>query len=77
MTEDTPDDIKFLPLQTNETRKLQMAPAWIPTPEEIKTFLQSLILTADLIVILVILIIDYYLHAAGRCHLLRIHHALQ
>ena len=60
MTEDTPDDIKFLPLQTNETRKLQMAPAWIPSPEEIKTFLQSLIFTADLIVILVLLIIDYY-----------------
>ncbi len=61
MTEDTPDDIKFLPLQTNETKKFQMVPAWIPTPEEIKTFVGSLIYTTDLIVILVIYIADYYL----------------
>ena len=61
MTEDTPDDIKFLPLQTNETKKFQMVPAWIPTPEEIKTFLQSLVFMTDLIVILVIYIADYYL----------------
>ena len=60
MTEDTPDDLKFLPLQYIETKKLQMVPAWIPTPEEIKTFVQSLIWTSDLMVILVILLIDYY-----------------
>jgi len=60
MNENTSDDIKFLPLQKKETRKLQMVPAWIPTPEEMKTFIQSLILTADLMVILVLLIVDYY-----------------
>lgn len=59
--DDTPDELRYLPLQYGaETDKLQMVPAWIPSPEEIAKLVRSLIFVADFLVILAILLIDFY-----------------
>lgn len=59
--EDTPDELRYLPLQIGgETKKLQMIPAWISSPAEIAKLVRSLIFVADFIVILAILLGDFY-----------------
>ena len=59
-TDDTDDSLRYLPLQDNETAKLKMAPAWMVSPEEISKLIGSLIFTLDFVVILAVLLIDFY-----------------
>ena len=59
--EETPDEIRYLPLQLGaEVSAYQMIRCWIPTPEEISRLVASLIFVADLIIILAILVADFY-----------------
>lgn len=58
---DTPDELRYLPLQPGaESEKLQMVPAWIPSPNEIAKLVRSLVFMADFLVIVAILVIDFY-----------------
>ena len=61
VNEDTPNDLRYLPLQLGiETDKIQMVPAWIPSPGEIFKGIKSLIFVIDLLIILSILFFDFF-----------------
>lgn len=61
-----PDEVRFLPLVCGpETDKLQMVPQWLPMPREAGKLIKSLVWTADLLVLFLLMVIDYYLTSAG------------
>jgi hypothetical protein len=61
VNEETPNQVRFLPLQLGiETDKIQMVPAWIPSPGEIVKGIKALIFVVDLIIILTILYLDFF-----------------
>ena len=61
VNEETPDEVRYLPLQLGiETDKIQMVPAWIPSPREIVKGIKALIFVVDLLIILLILFVDFF-----------------
>ncbi len=61
VNEKTPKEVRFLPLQLGiETDKIQMVPAWIPSPGEIVKGIKALIFVVDLLIILSILFLDFF-----------------
>jgi hypothetical protein len=61
VNEETPNQVRFLPLQLGiETDKIQMVPAWIPSPGEIVKGIKALIFVVDLVIIISILYLDFF-----------------
>ncbi|KZS05221.1 uncharacterized protein LOC116923796 [Daphnia magna] len=59
--DDTLDELRYLPLQSGiETKKIRMVPAWILNPGEIFKVIKSLIFVVDLLIILSVLLVDFY-----------------
>ena len=60
--ENTPDELRFLPLQPGiESETIRMVPQWIPMPDELSRLLKSFLWGfLDLLIIFLILLVDFF-----------------